>query len=121
MGHEPSALERDSQHPMKLVGAHALLTGAHEMNRGEPLVQWDVAVGEDRAHRHSELLTASSALVDALPRLASFLGLDLVGFADHAAMRANRAVWPALGFQHFAGFIGVLKLGGKQVGFNNNP
>src|SRR5579862_3502219 len=103
MRHEPSALEGHTKHPMKLVRAHALLAGTHQVDRGQPLDKGNVAVGEDRTHGNGELLTARGALVDTLAgvSLSAFLWLQLVGFADDSAVRTDRAIRPALGFQHF--------------------
>src|SRR5436309_3467545 len=61
MRHEPRALVRYAQHPVKLVSAHALLAGTKQVKRKEPLVQRNVAVFHDRSNGDGELLTARCA------------------------------------------------------------
>lgn len=65
-----------------------------------------MATLEDRADADGELLSAALALLEAVPDLAlwAFLrrlganALQLIGFTDDAAMRANRPVRPEHGF-----------------------
>ena len=95
MRHEPSALVRYSEHPVKLVGAHALLAGTQEMERHQPLIQSDMAALHQRPGRDREILPAF-LLGAAIPAGLIF---ELVGVVYRAAVRANRAIRPTLGFQ----------------------
>ena len=100
MRHEPCTPVRDLEHPVKLVGTHALLAGTEQVIGKQPLAQGDVAVLEYRSHRDGELLTAPAALPDAFAdvfALAAFLGglrLKLIGVVYFTAVRADRAIWP---------------------------
>src|SRR6185437_8673535 len=115
MRHEPRTLVGDSQHAMKLMGAHAFLAGTQQMKGEKPFIQGNVAVLKDRPDRDGELFMATAALVDALSgvRLGAFLRLKLGCLTDHAAMRANDAVRPALRFQIFTGLVSVGKVRGE--------
>src|SRR5579863_2688978 len=121
MRHEPGALVRHAEHPVKLVGAHTLLAGTEQMERQEPPVEWDVAVFHDRADRHRELLPAACALPEALPAMTFGLlvfeiGFEFIGFADYAAVRTDRTIGPAFRFEKLAGFVGILKVRGDDRG-----
>ena len=102
---------------MKLVRAHALLAGAEQMKRQEPLAEWDVAVSEDRADRDGELLTASSTLPHASADVLALLGrlrLQAIRIVQFATVRADRAFRPTLRFQKFAGFIFIAEVLGES-------
>src|SRR5207248_3217512 len=90
VAHEPGRLVGDLERTVKLVGAHALLGRADQVEGPEPLVQRDVTRLEDRPHSHGELLAALGTLPEP-PRLVRQLVVLLV----IAAMRADRAVRPA--------------------------
>ncbi len=101
---------------MKLVGAHALLAGAQQMKRQEPLAKWDVTVSEDSAHGDGELLTAPGTLPHASADVLVFLGfrwLQAIRIVQFAAVRADRAFRPPLLFQKFAGFIFIAEMLGE--------
>src|ERR1700733_1315664 len=124
MRHEPSALVRDSEHPMKLMGAHTFFASAQEMKREKPLVQRNMAVFHDGSDGDGELFATAAALVQALPGvrlgfLVLYVGLEPVGFAKGSAMRANGAFRPALGFQKLTRFVGIGEVRGEDVGFHN--
>ena len=65
MKHEPCRLLRDSERPVKLVRANAILAVADHPDRYEPLVQAKSGVLKDRAHLDRELLLAGVAEPDA--------------------------------------------------------
>ena len=62
MRHEPRGAIANPEHTVKLVSAHALLAGTHQVDRHEPLVKRDMAVLEDRTDGYAELLTATGTL-----------------------------------------------------------
>src|ERR1017187_3933548 len=120
MKHEPRGTIRNLlavkrlRHPMELERAHALLAGAHEMNRKEPLVERDVRILEDAAHGNGEFVPASTALVQTLARS---LTRQLVGVVDFAAMRAHRTFRPALFFKELPRLLFIGKK--LKVGLGN--
>ena len=68
------------------------------MIREQPFAQGNVAVLEDRAHGHGELLTAPSAFPDAVANVRILLGRlrpERIGVIDHPAMWPDRAIRPA--------------------------
>jgi len=105
---EPRSLKRNLQHPVKLVGANALLAGANKVDCLKPLVQRQVAFLKDRPDANGELLAAflRTALVeavalDALRVLAGRLGANasqLVVPANGPALRADHSVRPQESF-----------------------
>lgn len=58
LGEVPGRAAGDSKHPVNLEAADPL-RGAHQVDRHEPLVQWDLAVLHDRPRRDGELLLAA--------------------------------------------------------------
>lgn len=60
MGHEPLALVGNAEHPMKLMGTYAFFAGTKQMESHEPLVQWDMAVLEDRPYGRTKLFPAGT-------------------------------------------------------------
>ena len=95
---------------MKLVGADALLADAHEVERHQPLVEGDMATLHQRAGRDREILAAFLLSATIPARL-----LGLVGMIDSAAVRADRAFWPALPLKPFAGIFGDWKCGAVKA------
>ena len=57
----PSRLVGDSQGALELVGAHALLALAHEVDGEEPLTERQVRAVHDCVGRHAELVAATPA------------------------------------------------------------
>src|ERR1700722_9152165 len=112
MRHEPSALVGHSKHSMQLMCAHPFFRCAKQVNSSQPSNKRNMTVLEDRSNLDCELLAASTTFPDAGTNgMFRFrLCLQSVGFADHAAMRADRAFWPALHFQKLAGFIFTLSV-----------
>src|ERR1700686_1202670 len=105
MGHEPSGtVGAKAEHSPKLMGAHALLGSAHEVGSEQPLVQRDMRTLIQRAHGGCEGLLTGAALVEAGARA---LALEFGGLVDGAAMRADRAIRPAKGFEMLPGCIFV--------------
>ena len=64
MAQEPSRLFGKTKHTADLQGPHSLLGSHHEMRRGEPFVERDLAALVQRSDRHRERLAASVALVE---------------------------------------------------------
>lgn len=60
---------------MKLVRTHALLAGAEKMERQQPFAEGDMAVCEDRANGHSELLAAPGTLPHSGANMLVLFGL----------------------------------------------
>lgn len=60
--HKPRRLVRNLKHPVKLVGANALLAGRHQVDRLKPLVEWDMTGLENRAYLDRKLFPAVAAL-----------------------------------------------------------
>ena len=58
-----AGFKSDAQHALKLASANALLAGAKQVNRLQPLAQRHVAQIEDGPDLHRELLAAGVALV----------------------------------------------------------
>ena len=96
MRHEPSGLVGHAKRAVELMGADALLAGAYEMRSEHPLVQRDFAALEHCADRDGELRAAVAAEIQ-----ARTMGLTLEkAIARYpTAMRTNRAIRPAYGFQ----------------------
>lgn len=75
----------------------------------------------DRAHGDSKLLPATGALIQAFAPVSFGLLVvevlrQLVGFANHTAMRADRTFRPAFCFEKLTRFISVLKVGSNDSG-----
>lgn len=62
MAEEPCGLAGHAERPSHLLGAHALSGLAHEVNRGEPLPQRQVAQMHDRAGRDGEAMPTALAV-----------------------------------------------------------
>jgi hypothetical protein len=106
MAHEPSRLEGDAQHPVKLVGANSLLAGTQERNSLQPHPHGDMAVLEDGPDLHGEGLAAVLALVGAN---AGGLALQLGHALAPMAAGALRTMRPQMGFHPVVGGLFVLK------------
>src|SRR6266545_1542366 len=92
------------KHPMKLVSAHALLAGAKQMKREQPLVQRNVAIFHDGSDRDAELFPAGPAVPQSLAPvafggLAREIGFQPVGFANSVTAGAHGATRPPFCFQ----------------------
>lgn len=74
---------------MQLVGADALLAGAHEVRGLEDLMRRNAGVFENRADSHSELLLAVAALVQAVADALLGVRLDAADAVRRAAMDAD--------------------------------
>src|SRR5271170_3565141 len=93
MGHKPSSsVGTEVQIAHELMSADALFAAAHKMRRQKPFVHRDMRTLVNSPDRRGELLYTLTAAVET--RARSF-AVDLVGVADHTAMRANRAIRPA--------------------------
>ena len=62
MAEEPSRLAGDPERPLQLLGAHALLGLAHEVDGGEPLAEREMAAMHDRSGRHGEAMPTALAV-----------------------------------------------------------
>src|ERR1700720_1644335 len=87
--HKPCGLISDFECAVQLVGAHAFLAGAHQMERLEPLVQSDLAALHDRPHGYCEVLAAF--LLGAAVHAGA---LGRVSMIAHATVRATGAIGP---------------------------
>ena len=112
---------RDLQRAVQLVGRHAVLVGAHHMDRHEPLVDRDFGPLEDGADQHGELLTARCALVDAPLRgvagpgvAVGRAGLEEVG-AVAAAMGADGMTRPAQLFEEEVRLVLIREVPGDVI------
>ena len=106
---------------MKLVGAHAFFARTKQVERHEPLVQGNVAVLEYGPDGHAELLTAGPTVKQAGSRVAPWhlpRRFRRVASSSDAAVRANGAVRPTLGFKVFSRFIRVLKVRFEKCRFH---
>ena len=99
MEHEPAGFLRDTKRPRQLVRADAVLAVGQHPERGEPLVEPDGAVLENRAELHRELSPTLTALPDAA-------GLEKAGVARFAR-RTGRPFRPAQRGQKGQAGVGV--------------
>jgi hypothetical protein len=116
MAHEPCGLVANIEHAVHLVRTNALFGRDEQEERRKPLSERDFRALKNGSDRHSELLTAIGALVDAgamgfaiEKRNARSNGVPAVT-ADNA-MRPNPCFEPVAGF----GFVSknrVLEVGG---------
>ena len=117
--HKPSCtVAANAKGTHKLVSRYAFLRRCHEIEAQGPFVKRDMAAFHDRANRHSELLTALAALIEASAVLLAgeLHNLILVGIA---AMGAIWTVRPADRFKVFAGLVCVLKNGVCKVRYGH--
>src|SRR5207245_4991843 len=87
MEHEPAGLLGDAKRPRQFVGADTVLAVGQHPQRGQPFVQPNGAILEDRAELHRELPPTVAALPDAP-------GLEEAGVCAFAR-RTGHALWPA--------------------------
>jgi hypothetical protein len=113
MAQEPSRLERNAKRAVKLVAADALLAGANQMDRGQPVAHLDMAVLENCPHLDREGLAAGVALVE--PDTVG-LALERPRAIQHATMRAGTAIGPKACFDVGIGGGFVVELGGGKDG-----
>lgn len=107
MKHKPSGGLRDAKRAVKLARTDTILGISNQPESGEPFVQLDRTVLEDRANLHAELLPASPALIDlARSHKGHFLGL---------AVRASRAIRPASRGDNVVGIIPCGKIMNRFV------
>src|SRR5258706_10875651 len=107
MAHEPCSLEGDAKSAVELVRADALLAAGDQIERLQPEMQRHVALLEDGADSDAELAPAGIALVEAK---AGRLALELGDAVPSAAMSADGAVRPHLGFYPVVGGFFVLQV-----------
>lgn len=88
--HKPRSLVRQTNHAMKLMGAHALFAGAHEMRRQQPFRHWNVRPLIDRADCRREFLSAVFAVKPTRPHGFSAQRGDPVNHAAVGAIRTSR-------------------------------
>ena len=93
----PGCLVGDSQGPMKLIGAHAFLGFAHEVDGRKPFTQGQVGVVHDGVRGDGEMVAASLAVPLPAP-------LD-PGHLCIAATDAGNSIGPAQAFQMLAAFF----------------
>src|SRR5207249_5718842 len=85
--HEPAGFLCDTERPRQLVGADAVLAVGEHPQRGQPLVEPDGAILEDRPELHRELPPTLAALPDAA-------GLEEAGDPP-LARGTGRRLWAA--------------------------
>jgi len=114
MSKVPSRFQATAERPLKLAGREAFLGRAKQMDGLKPEPQGQMAVLKYRAHPHRERLAAGVAFAETGPgRLA--LKPPNLGRIGIAAMRANRAVRPKLGFDVIeSGLLVVKSFSGKD-------
>src|ERR1035441_7159023 len=113
MSHEPCTPVRHFEHSVKLMGAHVLLAGAEKVIGQQPLAQGNMAVLEDRANGHGELLPAPATLPDPIADMLVLLGRlrrQAIGVIDYTAMWAYGTIRPAEFFQVFPRRILIAKV-----------
>ena len=113
MSHEPCTPVRHFEHPVKLVGAHALFAGAKQVISQQPFAQGNMGVLEDRANGHGELLRHPPHFqtpIAYMGVLLGRLGRQAVGVVDHSAMRTDRAIRPAQLFDVFPRRVLIAKV-----------
>src|SRR3954451_5160518 len=93
----PGGLVADSEHPLQLIGADALLRLAHDVDGEEPLPQRELGVVKEGAHTNAELIPATVAVE--LPALRN--PRDFVG----VAARTFHAVRPAKLFKKVVALV----------------
>ena len=104
LAHEPCRLIGHAKGAMNMMSADAFLCSRHQERGQQPLVERDFRLLENRADRHRVGLLARLALVEARARAFAFQFRRLM---LGATVRAYRAFRPTLGFQVFAGLLGI--------------
>ena len=102
MAHGPRGVVLDLQNAVQLMTVDALLGSDQEVDCLKSLVQWSVAVFEDCADAHRELLQAVAALLEAealgafrvLPAGLGADSMNRVNTIHGAAARADRTIGP---------------------------
>lgn len=85
MAHEPRGFVRQADHAVKLMRAHSLFAGAHQMRRQKPFRHRDMRAFVNRADRSRELLPAVFAVIPARPHgLAAQRRYAVKGAAERA-------------------------------------
>lgn len=92
MNHKPRRFVRKANHAVKLMGTHALLAGAHQVRRQQPLGHRNVRALVNRTNGRSELAATVFAVIPARTHRLAAQRLHRVGLA---AVRAVRTLWPA--------------------------
>lgn len=109
MTHKPRGFVGQPDHAVKLMGAHALLAGAHQMRRQKPLGHGDMRALVDRTDSRRELLPAVFAVIPARPhRLATKL-------RNAVKRTAERAIWTLRPADRFEVLPGGFKVGENRV------
>src|SRR3569833_495905 len=112
MGEEPSGLVGDAEHTVKLMGAHALLRGAHEVDCEQPLMNRDMRTLHNRASAAGELVAA--VVAEPITGLGSAFHLT---DGERATVRAMSASDGPAGFLKMGDCGGfVREFGGVNVG-----
>src|ERR1700730_1562353 len=107
MAHKPSrAIGAKAKHPPKLMRAHSLFAGAHEMRGKKPFMHGNMRTFVNSADRCGELLHAFTA---AMKAVAGSFANDRIGRIDDAAVRTNRTIRPTHTFEMFPSCIFVIE------------
>src|SRR5665213_300881 len=111
MRHEPSGLVGNPQHPVKLVGADALLRRSHEVRGEQPLVQRDMRPLKNRARPDREFAPAIVAKKHSCLRLSAHLAALV-----RSAERAIQALTPTRGLHMLYGLGFVIENRVREIG-----
>lgn len=107
MPHEPCSFEGDTQGPVKLVSANALLAGRDEEDRLQPDMQLYMARLENGPDLDGEGLAARIALVEAG---ASALASQLAAIVHNATMGADATLRPNVRLYELVGGFFIVKV-----------
>jgi len=111
----PSGFHAAAQGPLKLAGGMAFLARAKQVDRLKPEPQAKVAILENGADPHGELLAAGVALAEARTGRLTSQAPDFL--ASGLAMRADGAVRPKPGFDVLESGLLAMKMGGGKDRF----
>lgn len=100
MRHKPCCLIGDAQHAFDLFAADAFFAGGNEVCGHEPFVKGDLGTLKDSADCDREL---TAAVATEVKPITVGLTVDSAVALYASAVRADRAVGPAQGFQILAG------------------
>jgi hypothetical protein len=113
MAEEPCGLHAAIKHPLDLPSGETLFAAAHDVHDLQPDVHRRMTGLENGADTDSELLPAGVTFPQT--RAAGF-ALQAARFADHAALWADRAIWPEFAFNISESGFFILELGAGKDG-----
>ena len=113
--YEPRSFHAATDHPLELARANAFLGRAHEIYRLQPVRHRDMAIFEDGADLHRELLTALITFTQARARGFASKLADTALIAI-AAVRADWAGRPEISLYIVVSGLFILEVRGVEVG-----